>query len=225
MDVILCGGMGYLLGTVNPAYIFGRLRGFDIRGRGSGNAGATNVTMVMGKLAGLICALLDIFKAYAAYRLAKLLFPAMSFASALAGFCCILGHIFPFWMNFSGGKGLACFGGVILAYSWRWFAVLLTLEAILALIINYICVVPLSISVVFPVLYGVTTQDAIGALLFTALIPVVFYKHLPNIRRILNGKEARMSWLWNPQEEEARLKEQYSESEWKKVYRKADEKE
>lgn len=225
MDVILCSAMGYLLGTFNPAYILGRLRGFDIRGRGSGNAGATNVAMVMGKIAGVLCALLDILKAYAAYRLAKLFFPSLAFASALAGVCCIIGHIFPFWMNFAGGKGLACIGGVVLAYSWRWFIVLLTAEAILALAVNYICVVPLSISVVFPVLYGFTTRDLIGALLLAALIPVVFYKHIPNLQRIREGKEARMSWLWKPQEEEARLKDKYSETEWKKIYRKANEKE
>ena len=224
MNFALCAAIGYLIGNVNPAYIFGRLRGFDIRGRGSGNAGATNVTLVMGKITGLLCALLDIFKSYAAYKLARLLFPMLSFAGILASVCCILGHIFPFWMNFNGGKGLASMGGMILAYDWRLFLMLLTAEVALALIVNYICVMPLSVCLLFPVIYGMQTNDWAGILLLMLLIPVVFYKHMPNLRRIVSGREARLSWLWNAQAEEARLKERFSDDEWNRIYRKADQK-
>ena len=216
--------MGYLLGMVNPAYIFGRLRGFDIRQRGSCNAGATNVTLIMGKLAGLICALLDIFKSYAAYKLAKWLFPMLSFAGVLAGCACVLGHIFPAWMQFSGGKGLACIGGLILAYDKKVFALMLLAEIVLALIVNYIIVVPLSAVVVFPALYLLQTGEVIGTLLLLALIPVVYYKHLPNIRRLMKGQEARLSWLWSPEKEEARLKESIPDAEWKRLYMKVNKK-
>jgi len=92
------------------------------------------------------------------------------------------------------------------------------------LICQYICVMPLSVSVIFPVIYGMQTGDAVGVLLLTVLIPVVVYKHLPNLRRILTGQEARISWLWNAEKEEARLKERFSEKEWKQIYRKADQK-
>ena len=224
MDILLCGAAGYLIGTINPAYIFGKLRGFDIRKRGSGNAGATNVTLVMGKAAGLLCALLDILKSFIAYRIAKLIFPMTAFAGMLAGTACIIGHIFPAWMGFAGGKGLACIGGVILAYDWQLFLRLLLLEILLVLILQYICVMPLSISVIFPIIYGKQTGDLIGAALLCALIPVIVYKHMPNIRRIFAGQEARISWLWNAQKEEERLQQQFSEQEWKKIYRKANQK-
>ena len=224
MSIVLCGAMGYLLGTINPAYIFGRLRGFDIRGRGSGNAGATNVTLVMGKAAGLICALLDIFKSFAAYKLARLLFPLISYAGILAGCACVLGHIFPVWMGFAGGKGLASIGGLILGYDARLFLILLLLEILLALLVNYICIMPLSITLIFPVIHFLQTKDAAGTLMLVSLIPVVYYKHLPNIRRIFSGQEARLSWLWKPQEEEDRLKARFSETEWKRISRKADQK-
>ena len=224
MNMLLCSAAGYLIGTINPAYIFGRLRGFDIRRRGSGNAGATNVTLVMGKAAGLLCAFLDILKSFIAYRLAKLLFPTVVYAGILSGIACTLGHIFPVFMNFAGGKGLACIGGLILAYNWRLFLLLLTAEVLLVLICQYICVMPLSVSVIFPVIYGIQTGDAVGVLLLTVLIPVVVYKHLPNLHRILTGQEARISWLWNAEKEEARLKERFSEKEWKQIYRKADQK-
>lgn len=216
--------MGYLIGNVNPAYIFGKLRGFDIRGRGSGNAGATNVTLVMGKIAGLFCALLDIFKSYAAYKLARMLFPLLGYAGILASISCVLGHIFPFWMNFSGGKGLASMGGMVLAHDWRLFLILLVAEVALALLVNYIAVMPLSLCLIFPVIYGLQTRDLVGVILLVLLIPVIFYKHLPNLRRIAAGKEARLSWLWNAKAEESRLKERFSEDEWKRIYRKADQK-
>lgn len=224
MQMILCGAMGYLLGSINPAYIFGRLRGFDIRNRGSGNAGATNVTLIMGKAAGLLCALLDIFKSFVAYRLAKAIFPMIAFAGMLAGCTCIIGHIFPVWMGFVGGKGLACIGGLILAYNWKLFFLLLAIEIALALLTNYLCVMALSISLIFPVIYVLQTGDLTGTLLLCTLIPVVFYKHLPNIRRIIEGREARVSWLWNAKQEEERLQTQFSEQEWKKIYRKANRK-
>lgn len=224
MNVLLCGAAGYLIGTINPAYIFGKLHGFDIRKRGSGNAGATNVTLVMGKAAGLLCALIDIFKSFIAYRLAKLLFPMLTFAGMLAGTACVIGHIFPVWMNFAGGKGLACIGGLVLAYDWRLFLLLLTLEILLVLILQYICVMPLSVSVIFPIIYGKQTGDLAGTALLCALIPVIVYKHLPNLRRIAAGQEARISWLWNAKKEEERLQQKFSEQEWKEIYRKANQK-
>lgn len=222
MNIVLCAAMGYVIGNVNPAYILGKLRGFDIRGRGSGNAGATNVTLVMGKVAGLFCALLDIFKSYAAYKLARMLFPLMTYGGILASIGCILGHIFPFWMKFSGGKGLASMGGMVLAHDWRLFLILLAAEVVLALVVNYICVMPLSLCLILPIIYGIQTRDFIGVILLVILIPVIFYKHIPNLRRIADGQEARLSWLWNAQAEEARLKERFSDDEWERIYRKAD---
>ena len=220
MNVILCGAMGYLIGTINPAYIIGRCKGVDIRKYGSGNAGATNATLIMGKAIGFFCAIMDIFKAFAAYKLAKMIFPMLTFAGALAGCACVLGHIFPVWMGFAGGKGLACIGGVILAHDWELFLLLLMAEILLTLVVGYICVMALSVSVIFPVIYGFTTRDLMGMTILASLIPVIIYKHLPNIRRILEGREARISWLWNAEKEEARLQKRYTDGEWKQIYKK-----
>jgi len=178
----------------------------------------------MGKAAGLLCAFLDVFKSFVACRLAKLLFPATVYAAVLAGVACVLGHIFPAWMHFSGGKGLACIGGLILAYDWKLFLLLLAAEILLVLLFQYICIMPISVSVVFTAIYGIQTGDRIGTLFLAALIPIILYKHLPNIRRIITGQEARVSWLWNAEKEEARLKERFSDQEWKRIYRKANQK-
>ena len=224
MRIVICCLLGYLLGTINFAYIFGKLHGFDIRSRGSGNAGATNVTMIIGKSAGVLCAALDIFKSYTAYKLARLLFPALAFAGVLAGCCSVLGHIFPAWMHFSGGKGVACIGGMILAHDARLFLIFLITEILLTLVTQYICVMPLSLCILFPAVYAWQTGDVTGTLILLTLVPVIVYKHLPNIRRILAGKEMRVSWLWNPQREESRIQKNFTEEEWSQLSRKVNHK-
>ena len=126
LSVILCALLGYLLGCINPAYLIARARGFDIRSRGSGNAGASNAVITMGKAAGVFSAIIDIFKAWLAVCLATRYFTALSVggipvAGEIAGVACILGHMFPFFMAFRGGKGFACMAGMILYMDWRAF--------------------------------------------------------------------------------------------------------
>ena len=150
------------------------------------------------------------------------LFPMLAFAGVLAGTACILGHIFPAWMHFSGGKGLACMLGMMLAHNWKLFIALFIAEVLLVLLTGYICMMALSLSVIFPVAYAFSTGDMLGMAVLAVLIPVVVYKHLPNIRRIFKGKEMRVSWLWNAKEEEARIEKNYSEQEWKQRYKKVD---
>jgi len=205
MEAIVCAGLGYLIGSINPAYLFSRLRGFDIRHRGSGNAGATNVLLTVGKLAGVLCALLDILKAFCAYRLGKRLFPMLQFAGILAGAFCILGHIFPVWMGFHGGKGLACIGGMILAHNWKIFLIMLLFEIILTLAVNYICVMAMSASILFTVVYAWTTHDWIGTAVLAAVAVVVQFKHIENVKRIMQGTEFHVSYLWDKEAEIKRL--------------------
>ena len=154
MRYAICVLIGYLVGMLNPAYFLAKFHGIDIRTRGSGNAGASNAMLVFGKLRGALCALFDIGKAVAVVCLTRALFPGDPLVFAVAASACILGHIFPFYMGFRGGKGLACLAGVILAYDLRVFAVLLAAEAVVMMATRYICFVPMSASAVFPVLYG-----------------------------------------------------------------------
>ncbi len=203
--IIACILIGYLIGGINPAYIIGRLRGFDIRRRGSGNAGASNAVIVMGKGVGVFIALFDIAKAYISVKLAAYLFPALKLAGVICGSACILGHIFPFLMRFRGGKGLACLGGVVLALDWLVFVILLSAELVLVLIVDYICVVPITASIAFPIIFGLRTGSIIGALVLSIVAVVIQIKHVENIRRIMKGEEAHFSYLWNKDKELERL--------------------
>lgn len=205
MNILACSTMGYLIGTINPSYIFAKIQGFDIRERGSGNAGASNAVITMGKLIGLLSALFDIIKAYTAVKVAAIIFREIPFARELAGAFCIVGHIFPVWMQFHGGKGLACLGGMVLAFNWRFFCILLTIELILALIIDYICVVPITASIILTLLHAAFSNNPPGTFILAIVSLLIFCKHLENLRRIKDGIEARFSYLWNKDKEIERL--------------------
>ena len=211
--IFLCFLFGYLIGGINPSYIIGRLKGFDIRKMGSGNAGASNALIVMGKKVGIISALFDIAKAAAAYLLAPLIFGELALAAEIAGVACILGHMFPAYMKFKGGKGLACLGGVLIGIDWRLFLILITLEILLCLWVDYICIVPITASILIPILYGLFGSKGvlprllhanngwagIGVLLISTL--AILYRHVQNIYRISYGGEMHFSYMWSHDKE------------------------
>ena len=205
LKYLICALAGYLVGTVNPAYILARLKGFDIRKRGSGNAGASNALILFGKLTGILCALFDIAKAAVIVLVMSKIYRELSFAYVVTSVACILGHIFPFYMKFRGGKGLACLGGVILAFDWRVFLIMLACETVIVLLTKYICFVPMSASFIFAAIYGIFRRDLIGVALLLVIAAVIVWKHRENIRRIRKGTEARISTLWNKDKELERV--------------------
>ncbi|MDD5901432.1 MAG: glycerol-3-phosphate acyltransferase [Lachnospiraceae bacterium] len=207
MEILACMLIGYLFGAFSPSYILGAISGFDIRKRGSGNAGASNVILVLGKAAGAVCALLDIAKACLAVWITGKLFPEFTYAFPITAASCILGHIFPFYMKFRGGKGLACLGGVVLMTDVRLFLVMISVELVVVLIVNYLCVVPMSASVIYAVIYGVMTHELVSACIFLLVAVVMCFKHTDNLRRIKSGTEVHFSYLWNKEKEIARIKE------------------
>ena len=207
MQLILCSLIGYFVGNINAAYIISKLRGFDIRERGSGNAGASNATMEKRKKAGLITALFDITKAAVISALAVYLFPKLRFAKILSGSACIIGHIFPILMHFHGGKGLACLAGLIISYNPQLFLFLLAMEMFLGFGLDYICVVPITGSLLFTSIYALTTADPSGTMILACVSMVILYKHIENLQRIQEGTEAHISFLWKKDKEIERIKQ------------------
>ena len=198
LDAVLgCCAIGYLMGNINPAFVFAKHKGYDPRVDGSGNAGASNAFILAGKAAFFTTAILDILKAFLACRLCRTLFPALPVAEQLGGAACILGHMYPAALRFHGGKGLASLGGVILSWDWRAFLMLLALAFVIAFVTNYICFVAPTMSLLFPALYYWQTRYwPAGLVLLVPAVPI-FIKHAENVRRIREGTELRMSYLWN----------------------------
>lgn len=202
--------VGYLIGAFNLSYILSRLKGFDIRKYGSGNAGASNVIIIFGKKAGAIVAIIDIMKACLAVIIARTLFENavvgnLNWAGLVAGAATIIGHIAPFYMKFKGGKGLASLGGTILATDYRLFVVLLLIAIVIAVVTDYICFVPLTMVVAFPLVISIANHTWIPLAIFLVPIIWVWYRHMENLRRIKLGKELRFHFLWNRSSESERF--------------------
>ena len=200
-----CILLGYLIGCVSPSYLIGKLRGYDVRQSGSGNAGASNTVIMAGKFLGFIVALLDILKAAGSWWLCAALFPELAAAGPLAGVSCLLGHLFPIFLHFRGGKGLACLGGLALATSPKTLLILFGVALLIAVLTNYVCVVTVTMSAVVPVYYWFLTGFLLGALILAVPVVPIFLKHLINFRRIREGKELRLSYVFNKQKELDRI--------------------
>lgn len=203
--VFTCILLGYLLGNFSPAFLFGKTKGYDIREEGSGNVGATNVFLLVGKYAFFMTAILDIFKAFASWKICQLLFPDLVTAGPLAGAACIFGHLYPVILRFKGGKGLASLGGVVLAWSWKWFLMLLAAAIIIAFATRYVCLVAPTMSLVFPACFCWQTHLLASTLILLVPSIPIFYKHWENFVRIREGTEMRTSFLWNKEAELKRI--------------------
>lgn len=205
LQVLCCLLIGYLLGCFSPSYLIGRKRGYDVRKSGSGNAGASNTVILAGKLAGFAVAVTDILKAAAAWWLCRKLFPLLRLAGMLGGVAALLGHMFPAFLHFRGGRGLACLGGLALAYDWRVLLLMLAIALVIGLTTDYVCVATVSMSLIFPLYVGITSgQWDVAAVLTIPALPILL-RHLENFRRIRQGKELRLSFLWNREAELKRI--------------------
>ena len=189
MAYVLIALGAYLVGSSNMAYWLSLVNKVDIRKNGSGNLGASNATVLLGWGAGVIVAVHDIGKAVLAVLLAKLAFPQLEYAGAAAGVACVLGHIFPFYLKFKGGKGLASFFGTILALNWKVGLAMLVLGLVITVVTDYISLATLSISVAAPVGIWLTTGAIVVPLILCIATVVMIFKHIENIRRILNHTE------------------------------------
>lgn len=190
MKILICLLFGYALGCFHPAYLVSRKKEVDLRTVGTKNLGASNTLLVFGRKAGALVMLMDIGKAYLACRLARLLFPKLAAAGLLAGLGAILGHVYPRWLGYKGGKGLAAFAGTVLAYDRGLFLLLLVTGLGVMLLVNYSFALPISTGILFPVLVGFGARDLFLTLIAIAIGAVILYTHWPNIARALRGDEA-----------------------------------
>lgn len=181
--------LGYLLGCSNMAYYISRYQKKDLRSGGSGNLGASNATILLGWKAGVAVALHDIGKAAVAVLLAKLLFPELELAGAAAGVAAVYGHIFPFYLKFKGGKGLASFWGMTVALNWK-LGLIAGLVILLATVItDYIVIGTFSTIALVPAYTGLVLHSWIMALVVFLASAVIFYKHWENIGRLIRREE------------------------------------
>lgn len=213
MRLFILSLISYLIGCINPAFLIGKKHGIDIRTVGSHNAGMSNAIIAFGKWAGIATGIFDIMKSFLCFKYAQYAIPEIACAGMVCGCCCLLGHIFPFCLKFHGGKGFASLSGIILAFNVKVFLMMLIVAIVIAVTAQYLCIVTTYAAASFPIIYGFSTHDVIGAVLIGAIGVIIICKHIENFKRIPKGMECRLSGIFNREKEEERIRintERYS---------------
>lgn len=181
--------LGYFAGCINPAAWVGKKKNVNLKEEGTKNLGATNTALVMGKKAGYFVLIFDMLKSWVSYKVARLLFPHLAVAGIIASIGVILGHCFPVFMRFQGGKGLAAFGGLVLAHDPLLFAILLSIGILLALLLNYGVYLAVSASLLFPVC-SYLRSGSVPVFAATATAGgIILAMHWGNLRRAVTGED------------------------------------
>lgn len=205
---IIMAIIAYLIGSINFSVIFSKkMAGFDVREKGSGNAGSTNMLRSVGKKAALITLICDILKGVVSIGIAILLGNIIANMNRelllqIAGIAVVIGHTFPIFFGFKGGKGVATSLGVLLMSNWQIGLICLVFALVLMLLTRMVSLGSCAAAVLFPVLtlfindnYTVLTEGKNGNVYFIyslLLAVIVLFNHRSNIKRILNGTENKI---------------------------------
>lgn len=197
----------YLVGSINFSVIISkRMAGFDVREKGSGNAGTTNMLRSIGVKAAVITLLCDILKGVVVILIAILIGNIVdglddALLVQLAGIFVIIGHTFPIFFGFKGGKGIATSLGVLLMINWQIGLICLVFALILMAITRMVSVGSIAAAILFPVLVVFIGQNYIvpvnnwSYLIFSIIIAIlVLFNHRENLKRIFTGKENKISF-------------------------------
>lgn len=200
----ICLAIGYVLGLIQTGYFYGKAHHIDIREHGSGNAGTTNTLRTLGWKAGAVTFFGDLCKAMLAIWIAWLLFhekypQSVKVLQMYGGLGAVLGHNFPFYMNFKGGKGIACTAGFILACYWQIAPLCLILFILAVALTRYVSLGSILVVIAFLVqliVFGqmgviqLPSQSRAEAYVLGAVFTVLaLWKHRANIKRLLAGEE------------------------------------
>lgn len=198
--------IGYGFGIFQTAYIYGKLHGIDIRTVGSGNAGTTNTLRTFGKKAGLLVFVGDCVKSILAVLFVWLIFRTshpeiLPCLKVYAGLGAILGHNYPFYMHFKGGKGVACTAGLIIAFSWQLAIIGILVFFITLGLTHYVSLSSLLLGAEFMTgtvilgqmgKFGMSSAGLCELYVLTAIIVGQMYvRHASNIGRLIHGKERK----------------------------------
>ncbi|CDE14011.1 glycerol-3-phosphate acyltransferase [Clostridium sp. CAG:470] len=207
---IIVGIIAYLIGSINFSVLISKkMAGFDVREKGSGNAGTTNMLRSVGKKAAAITLICDILKGVISIVIAIIVGNIAKnldreLLLQIAGIAVVLGHTFPIFFGFKGGKGVATSLGVLLMSNWQIGLICLVFAVVLMALTRMVSLGSCAAAVLFPVLtlfinqhYTVLTDGKSGRVYFVysvILAIIVLYNHRSNIKRILSGTENKLSF-------------------------------
>ncbi|MBQ8246746.1 MAG: glycerol-3-phosphate 1-O-acyltransferase PlsY [Lachnospiraceae bacterium] len=203
---VLCLLIGYGLGSISTSYLYGKAKGIDVREHGSGNAGTTNTLRVMGRKAGAIVLAGDMLKTFFAILLTWLIFhwffPDMDYLLRIyTGAGVILGHDYPFYMKFKGGKGIACSGAMILSFYWGIIPASVVIFFGIFFLTHYVSLASIFLYLGFMAqllifgqsgLLGMTQPALIEMYVVAAMLTALaLFQHRENIKRLIKGEERK----------------------------------
>jgi len=195
----------YLLGSIPFGYLAGRLAGTDIRQAGSGNIGATNVVRVLGKRYGYPVFVLDVLKGFGAVKISMLVAPGQppewnspEIFGILAAICSVLGHLYPPWLRFKGGKGVATSAGALLALTPFATLIGVAIWIVVFWLSRYVSLASVIAAVVLPIVIlvlGWQDQNKVKPLVYSSacVAAVVIWRHRSNLSRLMRGTEPRFT--------------------------------
>ena len=194
MSLLLSAVISYLIGSVNSAILL--VRGFfhkDIRSSGSGNAGATNAGRSYGAGVGVLTLLCDVLKAVVSCAIGKAL--GGEAGQAVAGLFCLVGHCWPVFFHFRGGKGMAVGAGTVFFLDWRAGLIMVAVFAVVFLIGRRVSLSTIVTALAFPaVYYALHRTFDVNLALTAVMVVLIVFQHRSNIARILNGTEPKFAF-------------------------------
>ncbi len=196
---IITGVIAYLLGSINTAIIISALSGKDIRKEGSGNAGATNTLRVMGKKAAALVALFDALKGVFAVIIARVVSSIAGIDAnipvCISALLVVLGHIYPVYFGFKGGKGIMTSIAVVFMLDWRMGLILFVICIAIMLITKYVSLGSCIGAVMFPVLAAIFhTENTVLIIVSVIIALLAVVKHRTNIARLIKGTESKLNF-------------------------------
>ena len=188
MDYLIVGIVSYIMGSIPFGLILTKIYlNKDIRDIGSGNIGATNALRPGNKLIGYSTLILDIAKAIIPVIFVKINYPELIYVASL---CAFLGHVFPIWLKFKGGKGVATYVGILFSINFLLGIIFVACWGIIFLIFRYSSLSSIIGSISIPI-YILITDQISNAIFFSIMIVLIFYTHRENIKRLKNKEESK----------------------------------
>jgi glycerol-3-phosphate acyltransferase PlsY len=192
--ILIISALGYLLGSIPFGYLIVLfMRGADVRQTGSGNIGATNVSRTS-PLLGVLTLFLDMLKGVAAVQLTNSLFPGTGYLPAMAALFAVLGHMFPPWLKFRGGKGVATALGSFLIVMPKAVVIALAIFLIIFLFFRYVSLASIVAVACLPIFIWLFTRSIPDLICSGGAALLIVLRHYQNLQRLLAGSESRLEW-------------------------------
>lgn len=201
VKLVLIAVFSYLLGSVNFGIILSRkIEKDDVRQHGSGNAGSTNMLRSYGKKMAALTIIGDMLKVAVAILIARFIIGSedfndyVIFIKSFAGLFCVLGHIFPCYFNFKGGKGVATCGGMVFMIDWRIGLILLAVFIIIVSVTKWVSLGSIIMAVLYPILMFAFYRSLWITVISAVFAVIVIVAHRSNIKKLINGTESKISF-------------------------------